>query len=105
MFPSILDQTIDALFGPPAILVAIYGWNLKILQTMVIKRALSWESSYEVSLKLDEKFSRVISHSCQMVFFQFLHYTCFSGAICPMQGPGITAPINSHELIINTIVF
>ena len=40
------------------------------------------------SLKLDEKFSRGISYSGQIVFFQFLqHYTCFSSAICPLQVP------------------
>ena len=26
-----------------------------------------------------------ISYSGQIVFFQFLHYTCFSSAICPLQ--------------------
>ena len=30
-FPSILDKTIDALFGLLAILVVIYGWNFKIM--------------------------------------------------------------------------
>ena len=54
---------------------------------MLITRALNKESSYEISLKLDEKFSRGISYSSQIVFFQFLHYTCFSGAICPLQVP------------------
>ena len=68
---------------------------------MLIKRALSRESLDEVSLKLDEKFSRVIGHSSQIVFFQFLHYICFSGVACPLQVPGITALINSDELIIN----
>ena len=77
-------------FGLPAILVAIYGWNFRILQTMLIKRALNKESSYEISLKLDEKFSRGISYSSQIVFFQFLHYTCFSSAICSLQVPGQT---------------
>ena len=28
-----------------------------------------------------------ISYSSQIVFFQFLHYTCFSSAICPLQVP------------------
>ena len=54
---------------------------------MSIKRALNKESSYEISLKLDEKCSRGISNSSQIVFFQSLHYTCFSGAICPLQEP------------------
>ena len=57
---------------------------------MLIKRALNKESLYEISLKLDEKFSRGISYSSQIVFFQFLHYTCFSSAICPLQVPGST---------------
>ena len=104
VFSSILDQTIDALFGLLAILVDMCGWNFKIKQTMLIKRALSRESSYEVSIKLDEKLSRVIFHSSQIVFFQFVHYTCYSGAVCPLQVLGITA-LNSDELIINTIVF
>ena len=54
---------------------------------MLIKKALYKESSYEVSLKLDEKCSRGITYSSQIVFFQLLHYTCFSGAICPLQVP------------------
>ena len=54
---------------------------------MLIKRALNKESSYEISLKLDENFSRGVSYSGQIVFFQFLHYTCFSSAICPLQVP------------------
>ena len=75
-------------FGLPAILVAVYGWNFRILQLMSIKRALNKESSYEISLNLDEKHSRGISYSSQIVFFQSLHYTCFSSAICPLQVPG-----------------
>ena len=74
-------------FGLPAILVAIYGWNFRILQTMSIKRPLNKKSSYEISLHLDEKCSRGISCSSQIVFFQSLHYTCFSSAICPLQLP------------------
>ena len=54
---------------------------------MLIKEVLNNESSYEISLKLDEKFSRGIGYSGQIVFFQFLHYTCFSSAICPLQVP------------------
>ena len=74
-------------FGLPAILVAVCGWNFRILQTILIKRALNKESLYEISLKLDEKFSRDISYSSQIVFLQFLHYTRFSSAICPLQVP------------------
>ena len=55
---------------------------------MSIKKALNKESSYEISLHLDEKCSRGISYSSQIVFFQSLHYTCFSSAICPLQVPG-----------------
>ena len=54
---------------------------------MSIKRALNKESSYETCLKLDEKCSRGISYSTQIVFFQSLHYTCFYSAICPLQVP------------------
>ena len=54
---------------------------------MPIKRSLNKENSYEVSLKLDEKFSRGISYSSQIVFFEFLRYTCFSSAICPLHVP------------------
>ena len=54
---------------------------------MLIKRALNKESSYEISLKLDEKCSRGISYSSEIVFFQSLHYTCFSSAICSLQVP------------------
>ena len=54
---------------------------------MSIKRALNRESSYEISLKLDEKCSRGISYSSQIVFLQSLHYTCFSSAVCPLQVP------------------
>ena len=70
-------------FGLPVILVAVYGWNFRILQTVNAYK----KSSYEISLKLDEKFSRGISYSNQIVFFQFLHHTCFSNAICPLQVP------------------
>ena len=55
---------------------------------MLIKRVFNKESSYQISLKLDEKFSRGISYSNQIVFFQFLHSTCFFSAICPLQVPG-----------------
>ena len=75
-------------FGLPAILVAVCGWNFRILQTISIKRARNKESSYEISLKLDEKCSRGISYSSQVVFFHSLHHTCFSSAICPLQVPG-----------------
>ena len=78
------------LFGLPAISVAVYGWNFRICkQLMSINRALNKESSYEISLKLDKKCSRGISYSSQIVFFQSLHYTCFSSAICPLQVPGL----------------
>ena len=30
-----------------------------------------------------------ISYSGQIVFFQSLHYTCFSSAVCPLQVPGV----------------
>ena len=76
----------DVLFGLPAILVAVYGWNFRILHEY--QRALNKESSYEISLKLDEKCSRGITYSSQIVFFQSLHYTCFSSAVCPLQVPG-----------------
>ena len=55
---------------------------------MSIKRALNKENSYEIPLKLDEKCSRGISYSGQVVLFQSLHFTCFSSAICPLQVPG-----------------
>ena len=45
--------------------------------------------SYEISLKSDKRFSRGISYSGEIVFFQFLHYTCFSSSICPSQMPDI----------------
>ena len=68
--------------------MVVYSWNFRILQTLPSKRALNKESLYEISLKLDEKFSRGISYSSQIVFFQFLHHTCFSSAKCPLQVPG-----------------
>ena len=61
-------------------------------QLMLIKRALNKESSCEISLKSDEKFSKGISYSGQIVFFQFLHYTCFSIAVCLLQVPGVNQP-------------
>ena len=70
---------------------------------MLIKRALNKESLYEISLKLDEKFSRGISYSSQIVFFQFLHYTCFSSAICPVQVPGFSYA-NLHLEFLNQIL-
>ena len=68
-------------------------------QLMLIKRALNKESSYEISLKLDEKFSRGISYSGQIVFFQFLHYTCFSSAIYPLQVPGQSIARSVHRSV------
>ena len=56
---------------------------------MTMKRALNEECSYEISLKLDEKCSRGISYFSQIVFFQSLHYTCFFGAICRLEVPGL----------------
>ena len=77
---------------------------------MSIKRALNKESSYEISLKLDEKCSRGISYSSQIVFFQSLHYTCFSSATCPLQVPDnnvASIPKNpedkSHRVIVALI--
>ena len=43
----------------------------------------------QVSVKLDKKCSRGISYSSQTVFFQSLHYTCFSSAVCPLQVPAL----------------
>ena len=65
---------------------------------MSIKRVLNKESSYEISLKLDEKCSRGISYSGQIVFFQSLHYTSYYSAICPLQVPGqdITRSLEVH---------
>ena len=60
---------------------------------MLIKRALNKESSYEISLKLDEKFNKGISYSGQIVFFQLMCYTHFSGAICPLQVPDVEAAV------------
>ena len=53
-------------FGLPAILVAVYGWNFRILQTInTYQKSTNKESLYEISLKLDEKFSRLcFSSSC-----------------------------------------
>ena len=64
---------------------------------MLIKRTLNKESSCEISLKLDEKCGRGISHSSQIVFFQFLHCTCFSSAICPLQVPGFIQAVFSSN--------
>ena len=58
---------------------------------MLIKKALNKESPYEISVKLDEKFSRGISYASRIVFFQFLHNTYFSGATCPLQVPAIVS--------------
>ena len=71
---------------------------------MSIKRALNKESSYEIASKFDEKCSRGISYSSQIVFFQSLHYTCFSSAICPLQVPdqnGLFALLNFLVVMMN----
>ena len=78
-------------------------------QLMLIKRALYKESSYEISLKLDEKCSRGISNPSQIVFFQLLNYTCFSGAIYPLQVPDWsssdpTSFSNSPDCIITLLL-
>ena len=75
---------------------------------MLINRALYKESSYEISLKLDEKCCRGISYSSQIVFFQLLHYTCFSGAICPLQVPGFNlfcCRLSSYKLVTFITLF
>ena len=78
--------------GLPAILVAITaGISDFCKQLMSTNRALNKESSYEISLKLDKKCSRCISYSSQIVFFQSLHYTCFSSAVCPLQVSALDA--------------
>ena len=71
---------------------------------MLIKIALNKESSYEISLKLDYKFSRGISYSSQIVFLQFLHKTCFSSAICPLQVPVLAIQI-SFSSILNALSY
>ena len=89
-------------FELPAILVAVYCWNFRILQTINAYQKSTQQGklvskAHPVSLKLDEKFSRCISYSGQIVFFQFLHYTCFSSAICPLQVPDL--PLSLHNSI------
>ena len=75
-----------------ATLVAVYGNNFTILQTIKpVKSALNKESLYEISSKLDKEITGGISYSCQIVFFQFLHYTSFFGTICPLQVPGLSS--------------
>ena len=64
-------------------------------QLTFIKRALNKEISSEISLKLDEKFSWAINYSSQIVFFQFMHYTCFSSAICLLQVLGANPSISA----------
>ena len=66
-------------FGLPAILVAVYGWNFRILQT--INEFLKSTQQGKLVRNSFEKCSRGISYSSQIVFFQSLHCTCFSRAI------------------------
>ena len=76
------------VFELSTVLAAVYGLNFRILETInAYQKSTFKESSYKISLKLDEKCSRGISYSSQIVFFQLLHYTCVSGAICPLQVP------------------
>ena len=83
-------------FELPAILVAVYGWNFRILQTSnAYQKSTQQGKLVRISLKFDEKFNRGISYSGQIVFFQFLHYTCFSSAICPLQVPGLNIAVAS----------
>ena len=57
-------------------------------QLKPIKCALNKESSYEISSKFDKEISGGVIYSSEIVFFQFLHDTDFSGTICPLQVPG-----------------
>ena len=52
-------------------------------QLMLIKRALNKESSHEIFYNWMR--NQGISYSSQIVFFEFLDYTCFSGTVCPLQ--------------------
>ena len=81
-------------FELPAILVAVYGWNFRILQTInAYQKSTQQRKLIRNFFKIGQKFSRGISYSGQIVFFQFLHYTCFSGAICPLQVPNFSVVI------------
>ena len=85
-------------FELPAILVAVYGWKFRILQTINAYQKSTQQGKLVRNLELDEKFSRGISYSGQIVFFQFLHFTCFSSTIYPLQVPGMfQAPHHSVE--------
>ena len=92
-------------FGLPAILLAVYTTGISEFckQLMSIKRALNKDSSYEISLNLDRKCSRGISYSSQIVFFQSLHYTCFSSAICPLQVPDPPCQKSPHARVPNSL--
>ena len=71
-----------------AMLVAVYGWNFRILQTkMLVKRALSEESSYEISSKLLRNSEGALLILARLYFFQFLHNTYFFSAMCLLQLP------------------
>ena len=69
--------------------MAVYDWNFRNLQTIneYQKNTQQGKLVRNFFLHLDEKCSRGISYSSQIVFFQSLHYTCFSSAICPFQVP------------------
>ena len=70
----------------------MYSWNFRILQTInEYQKSTQQGKLVRIAnfLKLEEKCSKDISYCSQIVFFQSLHYTCFSIAIkCPLQVPG-----------------
>ena len=86
--------------------MAVYSWNFRILQTInAYQKSTQQGRLVRNSLKLDEKFSRGISYSSQIVFFQFLPYTCFSSAICPLQVPGLIAHLHARKIAECEVAF
>ena len=53
-----------------------------------IKSAFNKESLYEISPKLGKKIIGGTGYSSQIVCIQFLNYTHFFSAICPLRVPG-----------------
>ena len=75
-------------FGLPAILVAVYGWNSRILQTInAYQKSAQQGKLVRNFFKIGWEIQQDISYSSQIVFFQFLHSTCFSIALHPLQVP------------------
>ena len=76
--------------GLLVILVAVYSWNFRILQT-INEYQKSTQQGKLVRNLFEVWMRNAVGASDILVrlFLQSLHYTCFSSTICPLQVPAL----------------